>query len=364
MRRIVFRSLLFTIGGIILIFLVAVLSLWVLSPGKAEPITDENGDVLSGSISEIEKIELGGQEQFLIIRGEDTKKPVMLFLHGGPGSPEISFMKKFNTAIEKDFVMVYWEQRGAGKSFSENIASESMNLNQFISDTKELSEYLAQRFNKDKIYVMGHSWGSLLGILTAHQHPELFHAYFGVGQVANQYKGEQVSFEWVKAEADKREDADAIKTLSEMKFPDSLASSKEWMDFLLVEREYVMKYGGAMSGIDNMMPMVKMVLKSKEYTMGDKVNYMRGNLYSIENLWQDVIEANLFEKIDSMQVPVYIFQGVNDYQTPYSVAKEFYDQLKAPKKEFFTFENSAHSPLMAEAEKFNGLVREISLEDF
>ena len=137
------------------------------------------GKTLSGSISTIERITLGGQEQYLIIRGADTSKPVMLFLHGGPGSPETAFMKKTNLAIEKDFIMVYWEQRGAGKSYSKNMQPESMNIPQFVSDTRELSEYLAARFKQDKIYLMGHSWGSFLGIVTAYQHPELFHSYFG-----------------------------------------------------------------------------------------------------------------------------------------------------------------------------------------
>ena len=105
-------------------------------------------------------------------------------------------------------------------------------------------------------------------------------------------------------------------------------------------------------------PMVKMVLNTSEYTLGDKFNYMKGNIFSLEHLWPEVINTNLFTAIDSMQIPVYIFQGMYDYQTPHVIAKAFYDQLKAPKKEFFTFTNSAHSPLMEEVDKFNGLVRE------
>ena len=125
----------------------------------------------------------------------------MLFLHGGPGSPEYAFMRYFNPHLENDFIVVYWEQRGAGKSFSKNIPPESMTLEQMVSDTRELSEYLANRFGKKKIYILGYSWGTLLGILTAHKHPELFHAYFGVGQVGDQYRGERVSFDWVKEQA-------------------------------------------------------------------------------------------------------------------------------------------------------------------
>jgi len=353
------KVFMYFVGGILIIFLILAISLWIKSPGKAEPITDFNGETIAGSISTIEKIMLGGQEQYLIIRGKDATKPVMLFLHGGPGSPEYAFMKATNQTIENDFVMVYWEQRGAGKSYSKNIPVESMNLDQFISDTKELSEYLAKRFNQEKIYIMGHSWGSFLGILTAFQYPELFHAYFGIGQVCYQYKGEQISFEWVKEQAIKQNNKKAIKALSEITFPDSLAGVDKWQDYLMVERNYVTQFGGGVTHeMTGMWPVIKMVLDLKEYTFGEKMNFMPGSLFSLKYLWTDVINKNLFNDIDSMQVPVYIFQGKYDYQTPYSVAIDFYDQLKAPQKEFFTFENSAHSPVMEEVERFNAIVLE------
>ncbi len=355
----IIKVVLYIVGGLLVIILGLAVTLWIKSPGKADVITDLNGETIVGSISTIEKITLGGQEQYLIIRGADTTKPVMLFLHGGPGSPELAFMKETNQAIENDFVMVYWEQRGSGKSYSKQIPVESMNLSQFISDTRELSELLAKRFKKEKIYIMGHSWGSFLGILTAYQHPGLFHAYFGIGQVCHQYKGEQISFEWVKEQANKHNDEDAIEALSEISFPDSLANSDMWLDFLLVERNYVNQFGGGGTHeMTGMWPMIKMLLDAKEYTFSEKINYMPGSLFSIEHLWPDVINTNLFHSIDSMQVPVYIFQGIHDYQTPYSVAKDFYDQLKAPEKEFFTFENSAHSPIMEEVDKFNSIVKE------
>jgi pimeloyl-ACP methyl ester carboxylesterase len=340
------------------VLLAFVVFLWAKSPGKPDPIVDKDGKEVRGSISTIEEIVLGGQKQYMIIRGSDASLPVMLFLHGGPGSPELPFMKHYNREIEKDFVMVYWEQRGAGKSFSRDIPSATMNMEQFIADTRELSEYLIERFGQEKIYLMGHSWGSLLGIMTAYQYPKLYHAYFGVGQVANQYRSEEISFQWVQEQAQMANDEKAIRQLAELNFPDTTASAKDWVDFLMHERQYVMQYGGSMRELSSMWPMVKMLMNSQEYTLGEKVKYMEGNLYSLENMWEDVMTANLFNDIDSMQVPVYIFQGQYDYQTAHAVAKDFYDQLKAPKKDFFTFEHSAHSPLMEEVEKFNALVRD------
>ena len=325
------KVLLYIVGVLLIITFGIAVTLWIKSPGTTDPITDANGETVAGSIASIETVTLGGEEQYLIIRGADTTKPVMLFLHGGPGSPEMAFMRNTNQTIENDYVMVYWEQRGAGKSYSKDTPVESMNLAQFITDTKELSEMLAKRFKQEKIYIMGHSWGSFLGILTAHQHPELFHAYFGIGQVCDQYKGEQISLKWVKKQAKLHNDEEAFEVLSALSFPDSLADSKEWFDLLSVERNYVLKFGGGVTReIKGMWPMVKMLLGAKEYTLIEKMNYMPASLFSLEHLWPDVVNTNLFHDIDSMQVPVYIFQGVYDYQTPSSLAKEFFDQLKAP----------------------------------
>ena len=358
MKRKIIKTILYVVSVLAVILILSAIKLWMKSPGTTEPITDQEGNPVEGSIAEIEKVILGGQEQYIIIRGVDAAKPIMLFLHGGPGSPEVAFMKHYNRDIEKDFVMVYWEQRGAGKSYSKEIPPESMNLEQMISDTRELSEYLVNRFNREKIFLMGHSWGSLLGTLTAHKYPELYYAWFGIGQVGDQFIGEQISFRWAKDQAVERNDNRAVKALMKLNFPDSDASVNEWINYLMAERKYVNRYGGGTTReITGMWPLIKIVLNSGIYTLGEKLNFMNASMFSLEHLWLDVINTNLFSEIDSMRVPVYIFHGTHDYTTPYSVAKEFYEQLKAPHKEFFSFENSAHSPIMEEPEKFNLILR-------
>jgi pimeloyl-ACP methyl ester carboxylesterase len=350
MKMVVYVILLIAIAVVI-----ALVLLWMKSPGVSKPIPESDT-----SISTIETVELGGLDQSVIIRGVDANKPVMLFLHGGPGSPEVAFVRYFNPDIEKDYVMVYWEQRGAGKSYSASIDPSTMNVEQLISDTRELSEYLIRRFNRDKIFVMGHSWGSFLGILTAYHYPELFHAYIGIGQVCDQFKGEQLSYDWTLNQAMERNDRKAITMLQKLNFPDTTAAIDEWIDYVMVERRYVNRYGGGTTrGITTMWPLVKIVMNSEFYTLSEKMNFMKASMFSLKTMWLEVVNTNLFAAIDSMQVPVYIFHGQSDYTTPYPLAREFYDQLRAPQKAFFSFEHSAHSPILEEPEKFNSLLNEI-----
>ncbi len=342
------------ISMLLAILLFPILFLIAISPGKPEKINSENG------ISIIKKIDAGGINQYLIIRGIEKTKPVLLFLHGGPGTPEFAYVKKHNPDLEKKFVVVHWEQRGAGKSYDKAIPAESMTVKQFVSDAKEVSEYLISKFQKEKIYLMGHSWGSFLGIHIIKSHPELFHCYFGVGQVVDQIKSETISFEWVNKQAQQKNDKFGLKKLARLALPKKEDSSKIWLDYLLVQRTLVDKYGGGLvRNYRGKRDVVLPILMSKEYNLLDKLNYAKGAFFSIHNLWNEIINTNLSETVLSVDLPVYFLHGLYDYQTTHKVAKNFYIHLEAPKKKFFTFEHSAHSPIFDEPEKFNGVVSDI-----
>lgn len=160
---------------------------------RTPQIRDEKGKVIPGSIASLEKVYIGGVKQWILIRGRSVNNPVLLFLHGGPGSAEWPLVRDYNRSLEDHFIHVYWEQRGAGKSYSKNIGN--MHIDQFISDTRELLQYLQKRVNREKVFLIGHSWGSLLGILTAEKYPELFHAYIGVGQFVSAKEQEEISYQ-------------------------------------------------------------------------------------------------------------------------------------------------------------------------
>lgn len=353
MNRIVKRSL--KIGGYVLLTVVGILLvgigwLYVHSDGTTAPIVDEKGQPVPGSIASLERIELNGAKQWILIRGYDQTKPVLLIVHGGPGSPEMPMLTN-NDALEKRFVVVNWDQRGAGKSYDPAVFDRTFTLGTFIEDAAQLSRLLAKRFNQPKIYLLGHSWGTFLGVQTVQKYPDLFHAYFGIGQVANQLLGEQLSYDWVLQQAKQHRNDKQLTFLKRYGRP-PYASNQTWIDYLLPQRNMVSAYGGAIhTGSLNTL-LIDGLLLCKEYTLRDKINYMTGALETIKRLWPTLVSTNLNHTTPQLNVPVYVFQGVYDYQTPYAVAKSYFDQLQAPRKQFFTFNKSAHGPIFEEPALF------------
>ena len=145
-----------------------------------------------------EPISINGTKQWVLIRGNDESKPVLLYLHGGPGQSLIPFAYKATNKLVNDFIVVYWDQRGTGLSYDESIPDETMTIDQFIEDTRSVTEYLKRKFNKDKIYLLGHSWGTVLGTLVIQKYPDDYYAYIGVGQVVNSEEQEESGTEWLK----------------------------------------------------------------------------------------------------------------------------------------------------------------------
>ena len=312
-------------------------------------------------------IEINGARQGMFLQSENTENPVLLFLHGGAGSPEIAFTQKYPTGLEKLFTVCWWEQRGSGISYNNKITPQEMTMEQMIADTIAVTHYLRKRFGKEKIYIMGHSWGSLLGVLTVQQKPELFYAYIGIGQVAQQDRSERLAYTYMLEEFCKAHDKKMIRCLK--KFPID-SGGKVSIKYLNVRSTGMNKLGvGVMRSMNSMMDCVAIVLGYKGYTWGEKLKFPLGNSFSLKCLWDTVLEIDLIKQVPELQLPVYIFQGKHDYQVSYVVAKDFATILNAPIKGFYTFENSAHSPCFEEPEKMCDILRvdvlqnQVSLSD-
>jgi pimeloyl-ACP methyl ester carboxylesterase len=356
------RSIILIVAAAILLLLFAlIVIILVNSPGKPTPFLDKEGKKVASSISEIKTVDINGLNQRIIIRGRDTTKPILLYLHGGPGDPEFPFVHYFNPAIEDMFVVCYWDQRGAGLSYSRNIPPETMTLPQFVDDAGKVTEYLIHRFKRPKIYLLGHSWGTMLGSFTANKYADYYYAFLSVGQVGNQQSSEKISYDFVLSKARELKDRNAVRALEKIGSP-PYPDPEEALEKLIVERKYVIRYGGAVKKGNFYPEAIKPLILCREYTLVDKINYLKGMRFTKKYLWDVIMKTNLMKTIPSQNIPIYIFQGTSDYETTYAISKAYFDSLQAPVKKFYTFENSAHSPIFEESEKFNRILNEILSE--
>ena len=341
------------------IFLVCMLILagvlLVCSPGKAKPFLDDSGKPLEGSISEKLWIKINGVEQGMFIKSKDSTNPVLLYLHGG--MPDYFLTRKYPTGLEDYFTVVWWEQRGSGLSYSADIPPETMTLEQMISDTKEVTNWLRKRFGQEKIYLMGHSGGTFIGIHVASRMPELYHAYIGVAQMSNQLKSEMLAYEYM---LEKYRDNSNLKMVCKLEAA-PVTMTEGITDAYRVLRDPAMHSLG-IGTTHNMRSVISGIflpsLLCPEYTLLEKVNMWRGKSRSgISILWSDILTTDLSEQVQELKLPVYFFEGIYDYTCSYAEAKSYFEKLKAPIKGFYTFEQSAHSPLFEEPERMQQILQ-------
>src|SRR5262245_19274543 len=181
--------------------------------GSTAPFRTPTGEVLTGSIADIGYQRLGGLDQWVMIRGENLANPPLILLHGGPGFSEMRLLRHFNAALEKSFTVVYWDQRGAGKSFDRKIPRSTMTVEQFIADLDELVDIVCKRTGKQKVVLFGHSWGSALGVLYAARFPGKVSAYIGGAQIGDSSAAESVSYAFALAEAQRLNNRKALTEL-------------------------------------------------------------------------------------------------------------------------------------------------------
>lgn len=340
--------------SVLLLSIFALVLLLFIFPSWTPEIRDENGNALSNSVATLEEITLGGIKQSILVRGTDRNNPIILFLHGGPGYPQIAYARKYQQELEKDFVVVNWDQRGSGKSYHWNMSDEDLQVGNLIADTAELTKYLQQKFNQPKIFIVGHSWGSLLATRTVQKHPELYYAYIGVGQVANSPLSEQLSYQFVRDEAQKQHNEQAIRELDMIGPPPYKNPRKD----ATLERKWVTTFGGSERKSHTYQDLIKGVLLAPEYTWLDGVRLAMGDSYSRNAILPQTQQTNLLETVPELGVPVYLCMGRYDYMTPSAVAYSYYEKLIAPEKHFIWFEESAHFPHFEEREKFHAVMLE------
>ena len=345
-------------GVVVGLVFIALLLAW--SPGQPQPFRAENGEPLAGSLSEKISVEINGTAQGMFIQSKDVRNPVLLFLHGGPGMPEYWLTQRYPTGLEEDFTVVWWEQRGAGLSYRTDLPTETMTAEQFVADTLAVSRYLIERFGQPKIYLMGHSWGSYIGIQAAAQSPELYHAYIGVGQLTHQIESEQLAYAYALEQYRARGDTRMVRKL-EAAPPSQTAPLPA--EYMALRDAYMHGIGiGTTRDMDSVITGIFLPSwQFREYTLGEKVSLWRGKFYSRSpefGLWDTMLTADMSQKVPRLELPAYFFHGLYDYTCSYSLAKAYAETLSAPLKGFYTFAESAHSPMFEEPEKMRQILRQ------
>lgn len=316
------------------------------------PIHDDRGVPLPGSVAKLERIELGGVPQWILIRGNNANSPILLKVHGGPGQAEMATVG-LNRLLEKDFVVVEWDQRGAGKSAASFEPTSAMKLEQIVADTVELTERLLKRFDQKSLILVGHSWGSIVGMKAIQKRPALYRAFVSTGQIANYSEGLRVGYDFLIVEASRRNNAAALRdliTIGQPPYEGSDSGAKRD-----IHGRWLTDFGALWHSSDKF-DRIGWMISSVEYSWPEKLGYTRAAERAFSLLLPDLLSIDLATSVPAVAVPVYFAVGRHDYLAPTEVSRAFFSRLVAPQKEWIWFEKSAHFPQWEEVEKFHDLL--------
>ncbi len=326
-----------------------------------EIIADMNRIVTPDGVQETFVATLGGARQVVNVRGTDRDNPILIFVHGGPGAVEMPFAWTFQRPWEDFFTVVHYDQRGAGRSYplnSPGTLAPTMTLERYRDDAIELIELLQERYGERKVVLMGHSWGSFVGLAVALERPDLLHAYVGVGQGIDFRESEKAGMAWTRARALAAGDEEAVAAI------DALAPYPAAGPFTIEQadgwRKYAMPYG---SLLYNRPPAETLYFHqprlSPLYTVADREAWGEGSAFTVTTLWPRLADVS-FADVERVEVPLVFLLGRHDYTVPSPIAAEWLEEVEAPSKELVWFEHSAHMPMFEEPGLFlAALLREV-----
>jgi proline iminopeptidase len=317
------------------------------------PFRDARGRLVPGSVATMTDAVIGGVEQRLWFRGVDVGNPAVILLHGGPGASEAALFRRFNADLEHEFLMVYWEQRGTGRSYRASIPPDSMTIDQFVHDLDDVVELVRDRFSKDRVVLLGHSWGSAIGLVYAARYPGKVAAYVGVGQVADMPEGERVSYEFAVREARRRHDEDAIKALQ------TIGTPPHTVDQMLTSRKWVERFGGSFQAHLSTGRLIWAALQTDEANLIDLIRFGQGNRFSLQHLWEEFRSFTIDDRFTRFEMPIVFMLGRHDWQVPAVLAARYFERIEAPDKRLVWFEQSAHNPPFEEPDRFNRTLVEV-----
>ncbi|HEU4421402.1 MAG TPA: alpha/beta fold hydrolase [Pilimelia sp.] len=345
-------------AGLTALVALALVALGVLltRPGTTAPIAGADGRPLPGSVAELTRVRLGGHDQTVLIRARSAAAPVLLYLSGGPGQSDLGYTRAYMPTMEDSFVFAVWDQRGSGTSYDALDPTRTWTLDRAVSDTIELTDYLRRRFDEQKIYLFGNSWGSTLGVLAAQRRPDLFHAYIGAGQMVSQRESDQIIYRDMVDHAARTGDtglAEKLRAWGEPPYRDRYAyvNQIEYYDRIGPYDKTDWYTSHRPAGLDGN--------GVSEYGPLDKVNKLKALFDMAWVMYPQLQTVDFRRDAPALSIPVYLIQGAHELRGRLQPAREWYEALAAPHKEWITFEKSGHIPQFEEFSRFQRTLTEV-----
>lgn len=261
--------------------------------------------------------------------------------------------RHYNGDLEKEFIVAHWDQRGAGKSNPLDFDGSTMTLAQFQQDAHGLTLYLKEKFQKKKIYILGHSWGTIIGAMLARSTPEDYHAYIGVSQVVHFRKANHIAYAWLKEQVQGRSDPRETQRLESLGLPPFLDHGTHVRFAKMVDQ-----YGGSMD-IGFARTALAAVF-APEYRLSDYIATIRGANRGSGPMWPEYIRFDALADAAEIETHVFLLSGSDDYNTPVALVQQYHDALKtAGLKEMILFEDAAQPPFFSQPEAFHEALRMI-----
>lgn len=305
-------------------------------------------------ISSVERITIGSVKQSILIQTEKPGSPVLLFIHGGPSMPIPGVSSRGSDyalvtttkELVKHFTVVFWDQRGTGKSYSKDISKETMHLKQFISDARDVTDYLRNRFNQNKIHLVAHSWGSVIALYLAYKYPERYYSYTGFSQISNWVENDKLSYKWLQERARATNNQKALQELSDIGEPPYMESFKQWAVIRKWQFKYKsMFYDAGDNKSTSFFSGLKIMLRSPDYSLTDIYNSLvRGfKLSYTKEMLHDINTFDFFSDVPTLQIPVLFIHGSKEKHVFSELITRYYEALDAPKgKKLHWSDNSSH----------------------
>lgn len=293
-------------------------------------------------------IDLNGCKQFLSVRAAEPGLPLLLYLHGGPGDAALPLVHKYNGPLEEFFTLAVWEQRGAGKSYHPFAGHQPPTIQTFLDDLHALVRHLLERYGQEKLFLVGHSWGSVLGLTYVQRHPQWVRAYVGCGQVVDMAEGARRQLAYLRAQV---RDPKVLDRLGRV---DASYTQDGWLEDLLFVTRLVVKCGGSLYGKSSYNKLVKDFILSPGYSLRDLLVRERGGLQSIQALWPELMTVSFLGQT-AFEVPIILMEGRHDHHVSSALAQEYFQTI-GTEKQLHWFERSCHFPQWSEAETFNRLM--------